>query len=259
MPTLDRLWASHTDAGRPIDIPFRDLAEMVTLRTGEFVIIAGDSGGGKSTLALNWAWRTQDPCLYIVQEGYPSVRQRLTAFALGRRLGEIHPNDKDYYLNNLAGKRDELVVEHGPHTLEKIEARLIALHEWLMQYPSIIFIDNVKDIEIPEHLNSTNDYYAVIFPALKQFAIKYDCVIVGLHHSNRGSDAAGLGTTPLSLGRLLYGGDRDTSHVWGVYHSEDNTRLYTQVLKQRDGEARADGSLHVTMEWHAPEGVLYSR
>ena len=86
MPSLARLWASRHLGGRPIEIPFRQLAELVSVRTGELVIIAGDAGGGKSTLALNWAWRTKDPVLYLALEDPEGVKDRLTAFATHQTL-----------------------------------------------------------------------------------------------------------------------------------------------------------------------------
>ncbi len=229
---------------------------MVTLRTGELMILAGESGAGKSTVAVNWAVRTDVPVLYFAQENPHEVKRRMTALALGQRTSDISNDNAEHYKARLTGKHDTLVVVRRPQTLEVLNDWLLAMHEWLMGEPFIVFIDNVKDLDVRGDIDPGNNYYDIVLPMLKQLAISRGCLIVGLHHANR-AGAEGLGVTPLTLGRLLYGGDRDARHVWGVYHPDDR-HMNVQILKNNDGRADPNGNLYVSMDWRPEAAGLYS-
>jgi ABC-type cobalamin/Fe3+-siderophores transport system ATPase subunit len=228
------------------------------VRTGQVVVVAGHEGSGKSTFCANWYWRTDQSALYLAQEDPFSTIQILVALATNQPKANIRPEDSDYWADRLKGKRANADFVTEAQTIEKLEARLIALHEWLMGPIDLVFIDSLFDLEVEGINYMDNAYWATVLPALKQMALKHDVAIICQHHANRG-DTKVPGIDPLTLKSLLFGGSREAAHVWGIYHDEGNRHMYVQVLKQRNGRAGPGGGLYATLDWQPEEGVLWSR
>jgi len=225
-------------------------------------VLAGAPGGGKSTVAANWAWRSQDPILYLAIDRPLDMMQRLVAIGLDKRMSEVAQGELDYWSTRLTGKRDELVIETGTQTVESLEHRLIALTEWLMEPPHVVFVDNLFDLRSEGNSYMSNDFYADVLPALKQLAINHDVGIVLLHHVTRSGERGkkhGQGSEPLTMTDLLHGGEREAAHVWGVYRGHGNRQLFVQVLKQGHGRADAGGSLKVALDWSPETMRTFSR
>lgn len=258
MQTLARALKGWAGKGRPISIPFRGVQELVDFRTGDLAILAGAPGGGKSLLAINWAWRSADSILYLAQDSPRSVLMRFTALALGKRLSDIRDEDLDYWSTRLPhDKREELVIQGGAQAVADVEARIIALTEWLMEPPKLVVVDNLIDMRIEGLSHMESGFYASLLPALKQMAIAHDVGILGLHHVTR-SDDHGLGDEPLKMKDLLFAGERESRHVWGAYNDGRRT-INWQVLKQQDGKADPRGNLGVRLDWSPEYGTVYSR
>jgi hypothetical protein len=260
LQTLARALKGWAGKGRPIGIPFKGLADIVDFRTGDLAVLAGAPGGGKSLVALNWAWRSPDAILYLAQDSPRSVLKRLTALALHKRVHEIHEEDAEYWADRVRalGKRQELVVATGAHSVADVESKINALTEWLMEPPTLVMIDNLFDMRSEGNSYMDTGFYADLLPSLKQLAIERDVGMVLLHHVTRG-DEHGLGTEPLRMKDLLFAGEREARHVWGVYKENGNRAINMQVLKNQDGEADPGGNLKIRLDWTPEEGVLYSR
>lgn len=260
MQTLD-LALKRFQGGRKITIPFRQVDDKVDFRTGDLAVLAGAPGGGKSLTALNWAWRSPDPMLYLAQDSPRSVLRRLTALALNRRVGEIIEDEHEYWAEQVANlhQREELILEVGAQSVDEIEQKIVALHEWLQEPPSVVFIDNLIDMKVEGTNHSENNFYAKVLPDLKQLAIKLDVGIVFLHHVIRGGERGkkvGEGLAPLKLTDLLFAGEREVRHAWGVYRSPyDRDELNFQILKQQDGET----GIEIKLDWDRERGRLWSR
>jgi hypothetical protein len=247
--------------GRLVDIPFRGLDDLVKIRTGQLLVISGHAGSGKTTLCANWAWRASQPRLYLAQEDPFTTIQLLVALATSQPKDNIRPKDKDHWADRLRALRNqpELDFVTEAQTIEKLESRLIALNEWLMESPPLVFIDSLFDLKVEGTNYMDNAYWATVLPALKQLAHTYDVCFVCQHHANKRDGNKSPGTEPLTLGSLLFGGEKEAAHVWGVYHSENNRQMYVQILKQRNGKADPSGRLYVTLDWQPEEGMLLSR
>jgi len=258
MQTLDRALATAVGTGRQIQIPFTRWQKLVDFRTGDIAVLAGAPGGGKSLTALNWAHRTTDSVLYLGQDSPRSVRRRLVALTVNQPVHDIREEDNDHWSQQILdyGGIGDVILNAGAVSVQDIDDMIVAMTEWLMEPPKVVFVDNLIDMRSDEAMHMDNNFYADILTNLKQLAIEKDVGVVLLHHVSRGDAAEG--TEPLTMTSLLFGGEREARHVWGVYRGGDDRRVFIQVLKQQDGQADASGNLKVDLSWMPKEGRLYN-
>lgn len=228
-------------------------------RTGDVAVLGGAPGGGKSLVALNWAWRSPDSILYLAQDSPRSVMRRLAALALHKRVSDVSEDDIEYWSQRVRelGKRQDLVLAMGAHSVRDIEEKIIALTEWLMEPPCLVIVDNLFDMRSEGNSYMETGFYADLLPSLKQLAINRDVGLLLLHHVTR-SNEHGLGTEPLRMKDLLFAGEREARHVWGVYRPHDRV-VNIQVLKNQDGEADPSGGLQVSLDWQPESAIVNSR
>jgi len=264
MQSLDLALAGWEGKGRKIDIPFRQVAELVDFRTGDLAVLAGAPGGGKSLTAINWVWRSTDPILYLAQDSPRSVLKRLTALALTKRVADIREDEMQYWSERIRNlnKREELIVGMGAHTIDQITSEIVALTEWLMEPPRLIIIDNLFDLKSEAGNYTDSGFYGDVLPKLKQTAITLDVGIMILHHVTRSGESGkkhGLGTERLRLTDLLFAGEREARHVWAVHKGWADRHINFQILKQQDGRADPGGNLNIRLDWNPEEGRLWSQ
>ena len=266
MASLALSLRASTGKGREIDIPFRELADIVDFRTGDMAVMAGAPGGGKGVFATNWAWQSDDPVIYLAQDTPRSVQTRLVALALGEEYDTVSATeDEEYWAEqlDLRGERDTLTLIKGPHTVDMIKEQIYAHTEWLGEVPKLVIVDNLIDMPSDKGGHTENTFYADVLNGLKQLAIEMDVGILILHHvtrSGEGGKKHGLGTEWLRLTDLLHAGEREARHVWAIHKGFGSQTLELQVLKQQDGPADPEGWLYkVSLLWEPSRGRLWSR
>jgi len=227
----------------------------VTVRTGELVVVAGGSAAGKSTFAVNLIMGIDIPTLYIAQDSPGSVKSRMVALATdtethvaARRIIN-RPAEVREAITNI---RPTLILEEGAVDLERIRQLILALTEWLGRPPPLIVLDNLIDLIVPgENFHSTS-FYATALPQIKRLSLELNVCVMLLHHIIRGGreerrKSGGQGK--IHMTDVMYAGDREARHVWGVYNNgRDEMRV--QVLKQQDGPADPGGDLEVRLSWY---------
>ena len=258
--------------GERLNLPWEALNRKLSLHTRELVLVAGAPASGKSVFALNMAMSRElqtEPILYFAQDSVPSVLARLTALALNDPIDETmarlrDPDKKLEVLEELQDVRPHLFIHAGALKFEAMELRIQALREVYGKAPKLVVIDNLIDTIVPGSHHQETGFYAQILNQLKQLALDADTCIVALHHvtrrgGERGESPHGLGTRGLKMTDLLFAGEREAEHVLGVYHSRDQSRMFIQILKQRDGQADPEGGVYTPLVWQPPMGRLERR
>ena len=250
----------NSGGGKKVDIPFRGLADLVNLKTGQLMVIAGAPGSGKSHFAANWAWRARTPVVYWAMDDSTTTLETLTALASGNKTSEVsfEGDAKPYWVDYLRkkGKREDLIPLMSGRTVQALKDRLEAYEEWLMEVPPLVLVDNTYNLKVEDHNYMETGFYAEVLPEVLELAKEKGTCICLLHHVKRG-DAA-LGTHPLKMSDLLFAGEKEAAHVWGIYHQEGKRQMFVQVLKQRNGKAEGNGGLSVRLDWTPEEGRLHS-
>jgi len=234
---------------------------MVRLHTKELVVMAGAPGGGKSTLSVNLAMSLDVPTLYFAQDSPASVLSRMAALAIGQETTQAHDliasaEERSLLSRRLESTRPTLVFNRGAVTTERVRASALALREWLGVAPPLVILDNLIDMVAVGSNPAESSFYATILPELKQMANELNMCIIVLHHVTRGGGSGhGKGTQPMTMNDLLFAGEREARHVWGIYNDNVDT-LKVQILKQQDGPADAAGDMRVDLRWYPKLGKL---
>jgi len=260
MKTLQRAIQSQDSTGTRIHLPWTNLNRSIHLATKELVILAGAPGGGKSTFAVNLAMSVDYPTLYIAQDSPASILARMSALGTDMSTDDARTTmarDRMGLASKLEKVRPTLVFERGAKTVAHIGKSVVALTEWLGRPPPLVFVDNLIDLVVPGHTHSDNAFYSTALPELKQMANELDTTVIALHHVIRSSDTRkeGLGRSGIKLSDLLYAGEREARHVWGVYNNGAD-RLAVQILKQQDGKADPGGHVTEWLRWVPEFGKL---
>ncbi len=266
MQTLTRAIRTPGASGTRLTLPWVALNELVTVRTGELITMAGAPGGGKSTVAVNLAMMVNFPVLYLAQDSPHSVLGRMAALGSGKTTRDAartisSEHERDNLAESLEGTRPTLVINRGAVTLDAIEHQVLALTEWLGKAPPLVIIDNLIDTIVPGQTHGDMSFYTTALPTLKQMAIKLNFTCVLLHHVTRGGGretSHARGTKGMSMNDLLFAGERESRHVWGVFHNHSSDEMYVQILKQQDGRADPDGGLKIGLRWYPALGRLAS-
>lgn len=263
MQTLDRAVLSKTAVGDRLILPYKAMNDAISFRTRDLTILAGAPGGGKSTLAVNLAMKMEYPTLYLAQDSPASVLSRMSALVVQEGITQtarkISSEERYRISEQLRNHRPTLIFERGAVTIEGIEERLEALAEWLGEPPKLLFIDNLIDLIIDGTTHGDNTFYTKALPQLKRMANNYNTAIIALHHVTRGGgNSHASGREGIQMNNLLYAGEREARHVWGVYNDGEGT-LKVQVLKQQDGPADPEGHQEVALQWFPELGSLMSK
>ena len=155
---------------------------------GEFICVWGDTGLGKSSLIQNWC--INEPkykVLYVNTEISERLMYRKELqIAHGMTKQDILQYYSDPQAPSLSGKVNHIHMVSASISLPILEQTIVS-----GSY-KLIVIDVLGDLHIPGETDITQKT-AVIAPALKQLAVKYNIILIAVHHipKSKAEDAEG--------------------------------------------------------------------
>lgn len=173
---------------------FPQLSEMLKIKTHDTIVIAADTGAGKSSLALNFLHELQDryPALYInLEMDEATILQRLVSIHTGIELDEIEGYKHDSNtrskvnaaISEIVGRKDISLLA-DVYDLAEIEKQIQAATAGRTE-PTIVFIDTGLLVTTGNRSASRYERFTQISEELRHISRLNNIVMFVLLQQNR--------------------------------------------------------------------------
>lgn len=173
---------------------FKTFCDMVKLKTHDTVVIAADTGAGKSSLALNFLHELQDryPALYInLEMDEATILQRLVAIHTGIELDEIEGYKHDERTRSKVNAalqeitaRKEIRLIADVYDLTEIEKQIQAATKDRTE-PTIVFVDTGLLVTTANKSASRYERFTHISEELRRISRLNNIIMFVLLQQNR--------------------------------------------------------------------------
>ena len=222
---------------------FPQLSRILKVRTHDTIVMAGDTGAGKSSLALNFLYGLQDryPAMYVnLEMDAATVLQRLVAIHTGIQLDEIEGYKHDLNtrsrvnaaLQEITGRK-ELQILNDLYNIKDIEQQIQAATQGRTD-PTIVFIDTGLLVTTPSRTGSRYERFTEISEELRRISRLYNIVMIVLLQQNRQSKQEERSPTNSSL-KESGSWENDATKVFFLWQNQDK-RKEILVTKNRSGK-----------------------
>lgn len=236
-----------------LELPrFPQLASTLKLRTHDTVVIAADTGAGKSSLSLNLLHDLQDkyPSLYInLEMDSATVLQRLVAIHTGVELDRIEGYkhdaktraDVNAAIAEIAARREIQLIE-DIYDLKQIEAYIQAATMGRKE-PTMVFIDTGLLVTLQNKSASRYERFTQISEELRRISRLNNVVMFVLLQQNREGKKEEQKPTNSSL-KESGSWENDATKILFLWKNPETGRKELSITKNRSGKT---GS--VTLEY----------
>ena len=173
---------------------FPQLSDMLKIKTHDTIVIAADTGAGKSSLALNFLHELQDryPALYInLEMDEATILQRLVSIHTGIELDEIEGYKHDSNtrskvnaaISEIVGRKDISLLA-DVYDLAEIEKQIQAATAGRTE-PTIVFIDTGLLVTTGNKSASRYERFTKISEELRRISRLNNIVMFVLLQQNR--------------------------------------------------------------------------
>lgn len=173
---------------------FKTFCDTVKLKTHDTVVIAADTGAGKSSLALNFLHELQDryPALYInLEMDEATILQRLVAIHTGIELDEIEGYKHDERTRSKVNaalqeitQRKEIRLIADVYDLAEIEKQIQAATAGRTE-PTIVFVDTGLLVTTANKSASRYERFTQISEELRRISRLNNIIMFVLLQQNR--------------------------------------------------------------------------
>ena len=240
---------------------FPQLSEMVKIKTHDTVVIAADTGAGKSSLALNFLHELQDryPALYInLEMDEATIVQRLVAIHTGMELDQIEGYKHDPGTRSKVNdaireiaKRREVQLLTDAYSIKEIEAHIKTATKGRTE-PTIVFIDTGLLVNAENKAASRYERFTAISEELRRIARLNNIIMFVLLQQNRESKSNER-TAPKNSSLKESGSwENDATKIMFLWDNPETGRKEIAVTKNRSGKT---GSIIMN---YAPRTQTYS-
>ena len=240
---------------------FPQLSEMLKIKTHDTIVIAADTGAGKSSLALNFLHELQDryPALYInLEMDEATILQRLVAIHTGIELDEIEGYKHDSYtrskvnaaISEIVGRKDISLLA-DVYDLKEIERQIQAVTKDRTE-PTIVFIDTGLLVTTANKSASRYERFTQISEELRRISRLNNIVMFVLLQQNRaGKQDEKKEPTNSSL-KESGSWENDATKIMFLWDNPETGRKEIAVTKNRSGKT---GSIKLN---YSPRTQAYS-
>lgn len=245
-----------------LELPhFPQLASTLKLKTHDTVVIAADTGAGKSSLSLNLLHELQDkyPALYVnLEMDAATVLQRLIAIHTGIELDRIEGYKHDANTRaevNAAIReitaRKEIQLLEDIYDLKQIEAAIQTATRGRTE-PTIVFIDTGLLVTLPNKSASRYERFTQISEELRRISRLNNVVMFVLLQQNReGKKEEQKAPTNSSL-KESGSWENDATKIMFLWWNDKTQSKELAITKNRSGKT---GSIKLN---YSPNTQTYS-
>jgi hypothetical protein len=261
MPLLSATGRKSTTLAPALPIFLAPLSNYVCFRRGQFSILAGSPGTGKSVVATNIAIQSPlVPTLFFSADSDEfTVRMRALAISTGAKLDDVEKNTKDstwveHYNNDVLPSINHVDwCFRSDIDLDFIVKRINAYGEIRGEAPHLVVVDNLTN-----SVNDTDNEYSELRTTcrdLQVIARETGAHILALHHVKGIHEQAEKRATPISLGSLQYNLGKIPEIVIGINSPSDGV-LNCSVPKNRAGRAGVEFYLDMDLSRATVNGFV---
>ena len=226
--------------------PFPEFSKVAKIKKHSTVAIAADTGGGKSSLAINIlnALNSEYPCIYFnLEMDRITVLRRLVAIYSGLEIDQIegYKNDPNtakavnIFLQAITA-REPLQIIQDIYSLEKIEAIIKASTEG-RDKPTMVFIDHSLLVEIDARTTGRYERFTVVSEQLRKMALRYNVVLFVLLQQNRAGKADDEERPKNSSLKESGSWENDATHIVFLWYDPKAQRKKLLLTKHRGGDS----------------------
>lgn len=235
---------------------FSTFSEKVKIKTHDSVVIAADTGAGKSSLALNFLHELQDryPALYInLEMDEATILQRLVAIHSGIELDQIEGYKHDANTRKKVNAaiqeilaRKEIRLLTDVYNLKEIETQIQAATAGRSE-PTIVFIDTGLLVDAGNKSASRYERFTAISEELRRMARLYNVVMFVLLQQNREGKKGETAEPKNSSLKESGSWENDASKIMFLWYNPHTQSKELAITKNRNGEK---GSIRLNYEPH---------
>lgn len=226
--------------------PFPEFSKTAKIKKHSTVALAADTGGGKSSLAINFmaALNPVYPCLYInLEMDTITVLRRLVAIESGLEIDQIEGYKKDpktaeavnVFLKAYTEKAKPLqVIEDDVYTLEAIE-KVIQQSTKGRELPTMVFIDHALLVETDAA--GRYDRFTIVSERLRKMSRKYNIVLFVLLQQSRAGKADEEERPKNSSLKESGSWENDATQIVFLWYDPKTQRKKLIITKNRNGDS----------------------
>lgn len=231
-------------AGEPLPTPWNTLETR--LHRGQLALVAAGPGTGKSAFVLNYALKTQVPCLYFSADSDAFVQTtRALAICAEQTMAQAADtvlNHPETVAQHFAGLNIRFSYESSPN-LDHIEQQMMAYEELFGEFPELVVIDNALDVQTGDAEEGQSQSLDGLMSWLHDMARKTAACVIVLHHVtgpfNDANQPIPLSGVKGQVGRV--------PEVILTLHKGDEYELNVSTVKNRNGKADPSGQTYATL------------
>lgn len=225
---------------------FPKFSEVARIMAHDSVVLAADTGAGKSSLALNFLNDLNDkhPVIYFnLEMDSLTIFRRLVAINTGTELDEIEGYKKSEKTQNKVNNalkdllsRKPLQVLNDVYDLEEIE-RIIALSTRGREELTVIIIDHSLLVQTKARVNGRYERFTHISEELRRISRNYNIVLFVLLQQNRAGKANEDEAPTNSSLKESGSWENDATLITFLWYDPKEKRKKLIITKNRNGDS----------------------